>query len=98
MTRVLSLILVVPVFAAAAPVPQPGEKEQIEKLWGKVVSPAKECEFKLSGKALTIRSSGQPARGLRNDNDPIARVAKTVAGDFEMTVKVADATPPAREA
>jgi hypothetical protein len=98
MTRLLMLLLAAPVLAVAAPVPPPGEKEQIEKLWGKIVSPAKECEFKLAGKALTIRTAGQPARGLRTETETIPRVAKTVAGDFEMTVKVADATPPNREA
>jgi hypothetical protein len=98
MTRVLLLLLVAPVLAVAAPAPPPSEKEQIEKLWGKIVSPAAECEFKLAGKALTIRTAGQPARGLRTENETIPRVAKTVAGDFEMTVKVASATPPGREA
>jgi len=98
MTRTVALLLVFPAVAAAAPVPPPSEKERIEKQWGKIVSPAVECEFKLSGKSLTIRTAGQPARGLRTEKEPIPRVAKTVAGDFEMTVKVADLTPPGREA
>jgi hypothetical protein len=98
MTRTLWLLLFAPVLAAAAPVPPPSEKEQIEKLWGKIVSPAAECEFKLAGKALTIRTAGQPARGLRTEKEPIPRVSRTVVGDFEMTVKVADSTPPARHA
>ena len=84
---------------AAAPVPPRGEKEQIEKLWGKVVSPAKECEFRLNGKALVIRDAGQPsAHGLLAEKEIIPRTARTVAGDFEMTVKVLEATPPNREA
>jgi hypothetical protein len=82
----------------AAPVPPPSERERIQKLWGKVVSPSADCEFKLSGTALTIRTAGQPARGLRTEKEPIARVARTVAGDFELTVKVIEATPPGREA
>ena len=98
MTRTAALFLLLPVFAAAAPVPPPSEKQQIEKLWGKIVSPAAECEFRLNGKALTIRTAGQPARGLRTEQEPIPRVGKKVTGDFEVTVKVADATPPAREA
>ena len=96
MARVLMLVLLVPMFAVAAPAPPPSEKEQIEKLWGKIVSPTADCEFKLAGKSLTIRTAGQPARGLRDEKEPIPRVARKVAGDFEMTVKVVDATPPSR--
>ena len=98
MLRTLALALLLPLFAIAAPVPPPSEKQQIEKRWGKILSPAKECEFKLRAGALTIRTARQPARGLRTEKEPIARVAKKVGGDFEMTVKVAYATPPAREA
>src|SRR5437868_2088893 len=96
MTRAaLSLLLVAPVLVAA-PVPPPSEKEQIEKLWGKIVTPSDQCEFKLDGKSLTIRTDGPPIRGLIDDlgganRCKMPRVVRTEYGDFEMTVKLTSA-------
>lgn len=77
---------------AAAPVPPPSEKEQVAKLWGKTEGAA---EFELSGKQLTLRTAGQPARGfIHRDRMNMPRTARTLQGDFEVTVRVADASAP----
>ena len=74
MSRVACFLLLFTPLALAAPIPPSSEKERIEKLWGKIVSPGR-CEFKLNGKALVIRTAGQPAgrAGLRTEKDPIPR-------------------------
>jgi hypothetical protein len=82
--------------ALAAPVPPPGEKELIAKHWGTTKGGG---EFTLAGKQLTIRSVGQPAEGsvhyiVVGDNKNIPHVARIVTGDFEVTVRVADASAP----
>lgn len=98
MIRLATLLLVAASAALAAPAPPPTEKEKIAKLWGKTVSPSDECQFKLTGAALTIRTHGPPVRGLiLKEKATMPRVARTVTGDFELTVKVADATAPNRD-
>jgi hypothetical protein len=86
-------------FATAAPVPPPSEPERIAKYWGKTEG---QGEFELKGKQLTIRAAGQPDLGLIGllGNNPITvpRASRTVTGDFEMAVTVADAALPNREA
>lgn len=78
--------------AAAAPVPPPSEKEQITKLWGKTEGGG---EFELSGKQLTLRTAGQPARGfIHGTQMSMPRTTRSLSGDFEVTVKVADADAP----
>jgi hypothetical protein len=104
MLRVALLCLFVAPVVVAAPVPPPTEQEQIAKHWGKVVaSPG--CEFKLLGKSLTVRTDGVPTRGLienlstkGEDRCKMPRVARTVAGDFELTLKLTDAAAPIRDA
>ena len=89
------VVLVALVFVAgvgAAPVPPPSEKERLAKLWGKTDGVG---EFELNGKQLTLRTIGQPARGyIHGKGMNMPRATRTVSGDFEVTVKVADATPP----
>ncbi|VTS02748.1 unnamed protein product [Gemmata massiliana] len=84
--------VVTAVGVSAAPVPPPTEKELLTKYWGKTEG---QGEFELAGKQLTVRTVGQPARGMlygKNANMP--RATKPVTGDFEVTVKLGDATPP----
>ncbi len=77
--------------AVAAPVPPPSEKELIAKYWGKTEGPG---EFEIKGKQLTLRSVGQPTRGLiKSSANTVPRTTRTVKGDFEATVKVLDASP-----
>ena len=87
-----------PVVLVAAPVPKPSEKELIAKHWGQTEGRG---EFELKGKQLTIRSALEPDVGLisllgggKPDRYTAPRAGRTVFGDFEMTVKVADATIP----
>ena len=95
MMRPTLLLLMASPIALAAPVPAPTEKEQIAKLWGKTIAPSDDYEFKLNGKALTIRTAGVPVRGLiEGANFKAPRTTRTVTGDFEMTVKVAAAAAP----
>jgi hypothetical protein len=95
MRRAVPLLLLVPVIALAAPIPAPSEKEQIAKLWGKVYAPSDKYEFKLNGKALTIRTAGEPTHeAFAGKPSTIPRVSRTVTGDFEATVKVMDAAFP----
>lgn len=82
------LLACIPLAAVAAPVPPPSEKERIAKLWGKTEG---EGEFELDGRRLTIRTVGKPARGT-----DMPRATRTVKGDFEATVTVADAAPPGK--
>jgi hypothetical protein len=92
------LVSAASIAALAAPVPAPTEKEQIAKLWGKTIAPSDECEFKLNGKALTVRTQGMPLRGLiMKDKATSVRTARTASGDFVMTVKVAAAAAPNRD-
>ncbi len=97
----LLVLLVAPMLVAAAPA-RLSEKEQIEQLWGKIVTPSDQCEFKLDGKSLTIRTDGAPVHGLIDDlggqnRCKMPRVTRTVKGDFEMTVKLTDAAAPNRD-
>ena len=79
----------------AAPAPPPSEKEQIAKLWGKTEGPG---EFSLTGKQLTLRTIGQPVRGLiKSAGDTVPRVTRTVSGDFQMTVKVLNSSAPSKD-
>jgi hypothetical protein len=94
----MSLAFALPTLATvapAAPVPLPGEKELIAKHWGTTKGNG---EFTLSGKQLTIRSDGQPAHGsvhyIDGSTERIPHITRAVAGDFEATVRVVDASAP----
>lgn len=80
---------------AAAPVPPPTEKEQIEKLWGKIHAPTEKYEFAPVGRTLTIRTAGEPT-DLAFAGTPLVQphVSRTVNGDFEATVRVVAAATP----
>ena len=88
----LPLAFVLPV---AAPVPPPGEKEMIARHWGTTKGNG---EFTLSGKQLTIRSGGEPTHKsvhfIAGNAERIPHTTRTVTGDFEATVRVADASAP----
>src|SRR4051812_10223372 len=99
MFRAALLFAFVSSLAVAAPAPPPSEKERIARDWGKTQGRG---EFELSGKRLTIRSLIQPDTGLiailggQNGTErwTAPRASRTFTGDFEMTVKVADAALP----
>jgi hypothetical protein len=96
----LLLVLVIPV-VPIAPVPPLSEKELIAKYWGKVYIPSDKYVFKPSkdGKALTIRTAGEPAiEGFLDRRSTIPRAYRTVTGDFEATVKLVEASMPGRDA
>ena len=85
--------------AVAAPVPKASEKELIARYWGKTEGRG---EFELKGKQLTIRGALDPDVGLisilgggnAGERYTAPRAGRTVTGDFQMTVKVADAALP----
>lgn len=92
MYRFAPLLLFVPVAVVAAPVPPPSEQEVVAKLWGKTAGAG---TFELSGKQLTLRTAGQPARGfIYREGMTMPRATRLVTGDFVATVRVADADPP----
>jgi hypothetical protein len=92
---IVLFVLLLPIVAAAAPVPPPTEQEQIAKLWGKIHAPSDKYEFKLNGKALTIRTAGEPAQEAGVDNSAtIPYISRTATGDFEATVKLTAAATP----
>ena len=76
--------------------PAPSEKELVAKYWGKTEGRG---EFSLAGKQLTIRTTGQPARGIiHGAGMNMPRATRTVSGDFEITVTVLDAAMPNKDA
>lgn len=89
MPRLAWVLLVCPLVAPAAPVPKVSEKEQIEKTFGTIEDPDKECTFGLDGDKLKITLKG----GKRYDWDRkgkvtnCPRVVREVKGDFVTTVK-----------
>lgn len=94
----ISLAFVLPLAAVAAPVPPPTEKELLAKYWGKTEG---EGEFELNRKQLTIRTVGKPAHGLigviNGAEITMPRATRTVSGDFEVSVRVADAALPNKQ-
>src|SRR5262245_7681165 len=81
--------------AVAAPVPPPSEKELLAKHWGKTEG---QGEFELKGKQLTIRTGGQPARGIiHRERMDMPRATRFVTGDFEVTVKIVDSMLPKKD-
>jgi hypothetical protein len=90
-------LVAVPFVFVAAPVPLPSEKELIAKQWGKTEG---EGEFELKGKQLTLRTNfGKPNHAFSWDDRVSApRTARTISGDFEITVRVVDAMPPGKDA
>ena len=98
MLRLAPLLLVAGSAGIAAPIPPPTEKEQIARHWGQTNAPSGDYQFKLHGKALTIRTAGEPVRGLiQGAQVTMPRVTRTITDDFEMTVKVAAAAAPTRD-
>jgi len=93
------LLLLASVGAVAAPVPVPGDKQVMAALWGKTAGRA---EFEFARGQLTVRStSGAPhviTAGNATARMDAPRTARTVTGDFEITLRVADATAPAKGA
>ncbi|MBY0457205.1 MAG: hypothetical protein K2V38_07700, partial [Gemmataceae bacterium] len=72
----------------AAPVPPPTEKQLLAELWGATDGPA---DFALVGRQLRIRAATLPTPWFLSGGRMNApRTARAVAGDFEVTLKVAD--------
>jgi hypothetical protein len=99
MLRAVVVLACVSAAVAAAPVPPPGEKELVAKLWGKTEG---QGEFELKGKQLKIQTFLRPDTGLiavmSRGQYTMPRAERSVSGDFEVTVKVADAARPNRNA
>jgi hypothetical protein len=94
MTRVLALLLTVPVFAVAAPVPPESDGEKVARLWGKVRVPSGPFAVKPEGNLLTLRTAGYP---LPFEHQvPVFQVTREVAGDFDVRVKVFSLDSPTR--
>jgi hypothetical protein len=103
MLRVVALcaFVAVPLAAGAAPVPKDAsEKELIARHWG---ATAGRGEFEARGTRLTIRTNLEPDAGLITilggannaaDRHTAPRTARTVRGDFVVTVKLLDAVTP----
>ncbi len=93
------LAVVIASVAVGAPVPPLSEKELLAKHWGKTEG---QGEFELTGKRLTIRTAVPPDQGLisviNGGRLTMPRVTRTVVGDFEATVTVADAALPGKDA
>jgi hypothetical protein len=98
MLRIAAAIafVVAPFVAVAAPVPPPSEKELITKQWGKTEG---EGEFELEGKQLTLRTNfGKPNHSFSwGERVSVPRTARTISGDFQITVRIVDAMPPGKE-
>jgi hypothetical protein len=94
MPRTLSVLLLLPLFATAAPVPKPPAKK-IEEVFG---TPA---EFQGVTMAMTRKDelratlAKEAAAGNQNTLRPFA--TRTVEGDFELTVRIAHAPPTAAD-
>jgi hypothetical protein len=93
MSRLLPLVLLLPMTATAGPVPKaPKETDQqkLERLFGFSVDPDKDCKFTLTGEnKLRVQLSAaahpiDPGRELTNT----PRVVRTVEGDFTARVRV----------
>ncbi|MCI0703326.1 MAG: DUF1349 domain-containing protein [Planctomycetia bacterium] len=96
MLRITTLFaLLVPATLLSAPIPPLSEKQKIERFWGKIHAPTDKHEFKLDGRHLTIRTDGEPTDKPSVCNHTMhPRVARTVTGDFEATVRVVAAAIP----
>jgi regulation of enolase protein 1 (concanavalin A-like superfamily) len=90
MTRSVWLLLLAPLLATAAPVPKETDKEKIEKQFGTIDDPEKDCTFALDAGKLTITMKGGKEytwdRDEKVTNCP--RLTKEVKGDFVVTAKV----------
>jgi hypothetical protein len=91
MSRASLLLALVCSAAVAAPVPPPGEKELIAKHWGATKGSAK---FSLTGQHLTIRSDGVRSIDPVQFGNTVPRAARTLTGDFEVTVRVDHVSSP----
>jgi regulation of enolase protein 1 (concanavalin A-like superfamily) len=73
--------------AAAKPEPEPTGQELAD--WGRVLDPDQDCEYRVEGKALSLRLPGT-FHDLNPDSGKLnaPRVMRPVEGDFSVTVKV----------
>jgi hypothetical protein len=94
MTRVLSLLLVVPAVLVAAPVPQDvQDREQLVKLFGTPTDPAKRATFVLDGKRLRVGLAADKPHGSAHLPFQAPRVVKEVSGDFVAEVAISYTLP-----
>lgn len=89
MNRLAWVLLACPMVVTAAPVPKETDEEKIEKAFGTIEDPEKDCEFKLDDGKLKITMKG----GKQYDWDDegkvknCPRIVREVKGDFVATVK-----------
>jgi regulation of enolase protein 1 (concanavalin A-like superfamily) len=85
----LAIALLMP----AAPVPKVTERQKVEQLFGKIVDPKGDCEFKLNGDHLSVTLPANAPKYLNHEGDNVPKVApklgRAVKGDFAVTVRVA---------
>ena len=94
MIRVLTLLLLAPVIAGAAPVPPESDRQKVARLWGEPRVPSGSYRVKPEGDHLTLRTIGWPV--AFDYRRPEFQVTREVAGDFDVRVKLYSLDPPAR--
>lgn len=90
--RTLLVVLLLPLFAVAAPVPK---APKLEDVFGKIADPKSDCKFEMSDAAvLTVTvPTTHPAREPNSQSTIPPQLGKVVKGDFVLTVRVAHKLP-----
>jgi hypothetical protein len=78
----------------AAPVPKESAEQKAAK-WGEVKKGQSEDEFKFEGGTLTVRIPSGQRRPTSRSYDGVPRAVRRVAGDFDLSVTVAELSEPA---
>jgi hypothetical protein len=90
MLPTLALALMLP----AAPVPKETEREKIEKLFGKIVDPKCDCQFKLDVAKLLVTLPANETRDLDAKQDHVPKLTHgTLKGDFTIQLRVTAPIP-----
>jgi len=95
MIRATLLLLLVPPFAFASPVPKETEADKVKRLFGTPVDPEKNSKFALDGEKLVLRVADVPHL-LQPGDFSAPRITRAVEGDFTATVQIR-LPPPRRD-
>jgi regulation of enolase protein 1 (concanavalin A-like superfamily) len=91
-----AVFLLVPLAAAAAPVPKETNEQQFARVFGTPVDPNKDCEFAFDGKKLTVKvGKGDHALHTTGPRTAAPRTLREVEGDFTAEVTAAPGARPA---
>jgi hypothetical protein len=100
MIRAVLFVLALSAPAAAAPPPKESDSVKLKRVWGDLVDPDKDCSFSLDGDRLRLSVPGKSHLFLasthnsgRGGADGAPRTAKTVSGDFSLTVTWVQSRP-----